>query len=82
GTFYVHERLSAVKQFIAENLCNPEQEFHLLLPGGSKLTDDSSSLMELKLVPAVLFNFFWTNGPSDSNSSFLKPDIMALLEDL
>ncbi|GBN08617.1 UBX domain-containing protein 6 [Araneus ventricosus] len=82
GTFYVHERLSAVKQFIAENLCNPEQEFHLLLPGGSKLTDDSSSLMELKLVPAVLLNFFWTNGPSDSNSSFLKPDIMALLEDL
>ncbi|XP_055936378.1 UBX domain-containing protein 6-like [Argiope bruennichi] len=82
GTFYVHERLSAVKQFIAENLCNPEQEFHLLLPGGSKLTEDSNSLMELKLVPAVLLNFLWTDGPSNSNSSFLKPDIMALLEDL
>ncbi|GIX70183.1 UBX domain-containing protein 6 [Caerostris extrusa] len=81
GTFYVHERLSSVKNFVAENLYNPEREFHLLLPGGIKLTDDAS-LLELKLVPAVLLNFLWSDGLSDSSSNFLKPDVMALLTNL
>ncbi|GFU35333.1 UBX domain-containing protein 6 [Nephila pilipes] len=81
GTFYVHERLSAVKQFVSENLQDPEREFYLLLPGGSKLIDDNS-LIELKLVPAVLLNFLWSDGSCGTNSSCLKPDVMVLLADV
>lgn len=81
GTFYVHERLSAVKQYVVENLHDPEREFNLLLPGGSKLVCDDNSLLELKLVPAVLLNFLWSDG-SCGATHYLKPDVMVLLADL
>ncbi|GFQ98824.1 UBX domain-containing protein 6 [Trichonephila clavata] len=81
GTFYVHERLSAVKQYVAENLNDPEREFYLMLPGGSKLVEDDNSLLELKLVPAVLLNFLWSDG-SCGTTHYLKPDVMVLLADL
>ncbi|GFQ96020.1 hypothetical protein TNCT_390201 [Trichonephila clavata] len=71
--------MSAVKQYVAEKLNDPEIEFYLLLPDASKLFDNS--FLELKLVPAVLLNFLWSDG-SCGTIHYLKPDVMVLLADL
>lgn len=81
GTFSVYEKLSAVREFVAENLQDPSKEFDFLLPGGIKLSDDDQSLLQLKLVPAVILNFQALNdGPS--NEVFLNSRCMALLSEL
>ncbi|XP_042895062.1 UBX domain-containing protein 6 [Parasteatoda tepidariorum] len=82
GTFYVHEKLQAVKEFVAEYLRDPSKSFQILLPGGLKLTDNSLSLLELKLVPAAVLNLLWENGSGEDNGSYLKPEIVALLSDV
>ncbi|XP_035209030.1 UBX domain-containing protein 6-like [Stegodyphus dumicola] len=79
GTFYVYEKLLAVKNFIMENLAEPQKQFNLLLPGGFRLTDDEQSLLELKLVPAVILNFQWLNESSTQNVSYLKHETLSLL---
>ncbi|KFM75972.1 UBX domain-containing protein 6, partial [Stegodyphus mimosarum] len=79
GTFYVYEKLLAVKNFIMENLAETQKQFNLLLPGGFKLTYDDQSLLELKLVPAVILNFQWLNESSTESVSYLKHETLSLL---
>jgi len=82
GTFSVYERLSAVREFVAENLADPCMEFDVLLPGGIKVSDESQSLLEAKLVPAVVLNFQASDEISMSRSAFLNSDCLVLLSDL
>eukprot|EP00088_Acartia_fossae_P037297 TRINITY_DN3846_c0_g1_i1.p1 TRINITY_DN3846_c0_g1~~TRINITY_DN3846_c0_g1_i1.p1 ORF type:complete len:452 (-),score=134.37 TRINITY_DN3846_c0_g1_i1:465-1820(-) len=59
GTFSVYEALSAVADFVTENLEMP-LPFHLMdTVTGARLQEMSSSLQELGLVPASILNFRW-----------------------
>jgi UBX domain-containing protein 6 len=82
GTFSVYEKLSAVREFVAENLADPSIEFDLLLSGGIKVSDDNQSLHDHKLIPAVVLNFQASDETSLSGSAFLNSECMALLSDL
>ncbi|XP_054710322.1 UBX domain-containing protein 6-like [Uloborus diversus] len=81
GTFYVYEKLAAVIEFIKENLSDPEKDFQLLLLGGVKVSDSEKSLLELKLVPAVLLNFQYSSDIPSETVSYLKSDTLSLLTD-
>lgn len=59
GTFAVHEQLSAVTEFVGENLETPLPFLLLDNVNGAKLADQEKSLTELGLVPASLLNFCW-----------------------
>lgn len=56
GTFSVHERLSAVRAFLVEQLeeCPDGGEPELLSPGGQRLDQPEASLLQLGLVPSVV----------------------------
>lgn len=85
GTFSVKECLRDVKCFIIENLNDPSKEFELLSPGGQKLIKDEERLLELHLVPAVILHLRFVEkleGKQIQEDSFLKPEIMALLQSI
>lgn len=49
-----------------------------------QITESEQSLYDLKLVPAVMFNFEWDLSVQDPNlddSVYLKPDTLVLLQD-
>uniref|UniRef100_A0A146MC62 UBX domain-containing protein 6 n=1 Tax=Lygus hesperus TaxID=30085 RepID=A0A146MC62_LYGHE len=79
GTFNVYEKARAVKEFVLENLSS-EGEFALKNALGQELTpeEDDSTLLELKLVPAVLLTFAWRQ--PDAPASFLSQDALQLLQ--
>jgi len=59
GTFSVYEQLSAVLDFVADNLEVP-LPFHLVdTVTGGKMLDTNPTLQELGLVPASILNFRW-----------------------
>jgi len=59
GTFGVREELSAVFEFITENLETP-LPFHILdSVTGARLDNAAASLQDLQLVPASIVNFCW-----------------------
>jgi UBX domain-containing protein 6 len=59
GTFSVYEQLSAVLDFVTDNLEVP-LPFHLLdSVNGAKMLDMAPTLQELGLVPASILNFRW-----------------------
>lgn len=83
GTFGVHEKFEEVLKFIRENLVNDWRPFFLSISGGGKVTDSEQSLVELHLVPAVVFNFEWDPEVQDPNlddSIFLRPETLVLLQ--
>lgn len=82
GTFSVYEKLQKVREFVSENLDNPNREFDLLLPGGIKLTDENLNLLELKLVPAAVLNFHLSSDNNLPRNGFLNSECMSLLSDL
>lgn len=82
GTFSVYEKLQAVREFVAENMADPSREFNLLLPGGVKLTDETQSLLELKLIPAVVLNFQVSVEDDSSENVYLNSECLSLLSDL
>ncbi|XP_045584960.1 UBX domain-containing protein 6 [Procambarus clarkii] len=83
GTFGVHEKFEEVLKFIRENLVNDWRPFFLSLSGGGKVVETEQSLVELRLVPAVVLNFKWDPSIEDPNlddSVFLKSDTLMLLQ--
>lgn len=83
GTFGVHEKFAEVIKFIRENLVNDWRPFFLNLSGGGKVTEEDQSLVELRFVPAVVFNFTWDLSVQDPNlddTVFLKPETLMLLQ--
>ncbi|XP_076060811.1 UBX domain-containing protein 6-like [Oratosquilla oratoria] len=82
GTFYVYEKFGNVLLFIRENLVQDWRPFILNLSGGGKIDEEEQSLVELRLVPAVLLNFSWDpsiQDPSLEDNVFLKQETMMLL---
>nr|XP_053646997.1 UBX domain-containing protein 6-like [Cherax quadricarinatus] len=83
GTFGVHEKFEEVINFIRENLVNDWRPFFLSLSGGGKVTESEQSLVELRLVPAVVLNFKWDPSIEDPNlddTVYLKPETLMLLQ--
>lgn len=87
GTFSVYEKFSEVTNFIEQNLDNSTPLFHLYSPTGHRLeeSDKTSTLVDLRLVPATILSFQWDPLISDEmakNNSYLKPEVMMLLQPL
>ncbi|KAG7176729.1 UBX domain-containing protein 6-like [Homarus americanus] len=83
GTFGVHEKVEEVMKFIRECLVNDWRPFFLSLSGGGKVTETEQSLVELRLVPAVVLNFKWDPSIQDPNLDdyvFLNPETLMLLQ--
>lgn len=78
GTFSVHEPLAAVREFLLDNVEKTESECTLVSPSGHTLDDPKATLLELKLVPAVVLTASWGQAkPPD-----LLPDLKALVQPL
>ncbi|KAL8609906.1 hypothetical protein ACOMHN_016381 [Nucella lapillus] len=58
GVFKAHEKLSAVRQFVGEQL-GTWLPFNLVTATGQRLIDDGATLAELSLAPAAVVNFSW-----------------------
>lgn len=92
GTFNVYEKLEAVLTFVRENLgCHEGEEaqrpFVLTNPTGQKLfegcDESGTTLLDLKLVPATIFNFSWNKPcPSGVEEVFLKQEILSLMHEV
>lgn len=82
GTFGAYEKISAVEEFIRENLMNEQLPFILTTAVGNKLTNPDARLIELELVPAAIMNFqsLLPAPPSGKQGDipFLKPETVAL----
>ncbi|KAL3178517.1 hypothetical protein MRX96_038412 [Rhipicephalus microplus] len=78
GTFSVHEPLAAVREFLLDNVEKTKSECTLVSPSGHTLDDPKATLLELKLVPAVVLTASWGQAkPPD-----LLPDLKALVQPL
>lgn len=89
GTFSVYEKVSDVIDFVQENLEHSGLPFVLTTPTGHKLEEDDrdSTLMDLRLVPATILLFQWDPMVAEdiaraSHNTFLKPDVMMLMQSL
>uniref|UniRef100_A0A131XFH7 Putative ubiquitin regulatory protein n=1 Tax=Hyalomma excavatum TaxID=257692 RepID=A0A131XFH7_9ACAR len=80
GTFSVHEPLGAVREFLLENMEEGAQgsECTLVSPSGQTLDNSKATLLELKLVPAVVLTASW----SQSKPPDLLPELRALVQPL
>jgi len=84
GTFSVYEKYEEVVKFVEENLITA-CEFSLLIPDMGrplKLEDYSKTLMELRLVPATVLIFRSEETTDSAMISYLKPDVITLLQNL
>ncbi|MPC10104.1 UBX domain-containing protein 6 [Portunus trituberculatus] len=84
GTFGVNEKFEEVVKFVRENLVNDWRPFFLNLSGGGKVTEEEQTLVELRLVPAVVFNFEWdfeVQDPNLDDNVFLRPETLSLLQE-
>lgn len=83
GTFGVHEKFQAVIDFVTENLTNSTRPFTLKELPHRSFTNDcfDKTLIELKLVPAVVVSFFWENKQDkDESEGYLKEDILQYIQ--
>ena len=80
----MYEKYEEVIKFVEENLITTG-EFSLLVPDAGKTLkpeDYDKTLMELRLVPATVLIFRPNSTIDDSSISYLKPDVIALLQNL
>ncbi|RZC43041.1 UBX domain-containing protein 6, partial [Asbolus verrucosus] len=89
GTFSVYEKFSEVLDFVQDNLEHSGLPFILTSPTGHKFeeSDNDTSLAQLKLVPAIILTFQWDPSVAEEflkagNTSYLKPEIMLLIQQL
>ncbi|KAK7102075.1 UBX domain-containing protein 6-like [Littorina saxatilis] len=90
GVFKAREKLSAVREFVGENLID-WLPFNLTTATGQKLTEDNVTLAELGLAPAAVVNFSWdaevqaditAQKGAQKDGSYLKPEVMALIQSM
>ncbi|KAK6176724.1 hypothetical protein SNE40_014967 [Patella caerulea] len=89
GTFRALEKLSALLDFVRENLVNDWMPFLLSSSTGEKLLEEDLTLAELGLVPAAVVNFAWdptvmaevtAQQGASASSNILKPEVAALIQ--
>ncbi|KAK3579399.1 hypothetical protein CHS0354_029707 [Potamilus streckersoni] len=90
GTFKAFEKLSAIFEFVRENLTENWMPFHLVTQTGQRLTEDSS-LAEFGLAPAAVVNLEWDKAVLKDiaaqqgelcQKQVLKPELMAFITTL
>lgn len=90
GIFKAHEKFSALKEFVGEQLID-WLPFHLTTPTGQRLTEEALTLAELNLAPAAVVNFTWepevmkdirAQKGSHNAGPYLKPETMQLIQSL
>lgn len=91
GTFRATEKVSSLYDFVRKTLQLDWIPFTLSSQTGHKLTEESSTLAESDLVPAVVVNFSYdeqvlkemtAQQGSHAISSYLKPELMASIKAL
>lgn len=91
GIFRANEKLSCLYDFIRSSLENDWMPFILQTSNGSKLTEETKTMAELGLCPAVVLHFVWDESimkdvhaaqGGGATSSILKSDIMAHIQSL
>lgn len=89
GTFRVQEKVSALFEFVRENVEMDFIPFQLITSASQKLDEDSLTLAEAGLMPSALINFSWdpavlaeVKAQKGLSKSSLKPDIMILIQNL
>lgn len=91
GTFKANEKLSSAFGYVRENLANDWIPFTLCTQTGQKLVESDKTLAELGLTPAAVVNFEWdktvmadvtAQQGASQQTTILKPEIMALLQDM
>jgi UBX domain-containing protein 6 len=84
----VYDKLSEVYSFVNENIEHTNLPFVLISPAGSKLSqqeDSERTLVDLRLVPAVMLTFAWDSSVieevhrSNQSDVYLKPEVMLLV---
>lgn len=85
----MYEKYSEVLEFVQENLENPGLPFDLTSPTGHKFEEEEKdkTLMDLRLVPATILLFQWDSSIAEdiatgSNNTYLKPEVMMLMQPL
>jgi len=76
GTFSVYEQLSAVIQFVTDNLEFPLPFKLIDSTTGARINQEQATLMETGLVPASLFNFSWEDDMQDATTTFLATSLI------
>ncbi|XP_018099022.1 UBX domain-containing protein 6 isoform X2 [Xenopus laevis] len=90
GIFYARERVSDLFDFVREQLQNDWLPYELLAPGGHKVEDEQSTLIECGLVPSALLTFRWDAavladveaGGGQNSVSVIKPELLLKVEQL
>lgn len=91
GTFSVYDKFSEVYNFVNDNVEHKGLPFVLISPSGSKLLVDEEaekSLMDLRLIPAVILKFAWDSSvaeavdQSNQRDVYLKPEVMMLVTNI
>ena len=90
GVFKAHEKLTALRQFVGEQLVS-WLPFNLVTSTGQRLTEDSATLAELNLAPAAVVNFSWdeevqadiaAQRGAHQPGPYLKEETIALIQSL
>ncbi|ODN03442.1 UBX domain-containing protein 6 [Orchesella cincta] len=85
GTFWAHEKLSDLHDFVQQNLLAEDLKFTLKMPRGEALQPSDATLSENRLPPASILNFHVENPPpgiASGEISYLKPEILALVKSM
>ncbi|XP_053559128.1 UBX domain-containing protein 6 isoform X2 [Bombina bombina] len=90
GMFYAREKVSALSDFVRDQLQTDWLPFELLAPGGHKLEDEHVAFNECGLVPSALLTFRWDAAVladveaagGQEIKSVLKPELLAKAETL
>ncbi|XP_041445701.1 UBX domain protein 6 L homeolog isoform X2 [Xenopus laevis] len=90
GIFFARERISALFDFVREQLQDDWLPYELLAPGGHKVKDEQATLIECGLVPSALLTFRWDAavmadveaGGGHGSVSVIKPELLSKVEQL
>lgn len=89
GTFSVYEKFGEVYAFVQDNLEHSGLPFNLNTAVGQRFEDGDmeSTLADLRLVPATILMFQWDSSIEKEiqlagNMTFLKPEVMMLVQSL
>ncbi|XP_070536590.1 UBX domain-containing protein 6-like [Ptychodera flava] len=90
GVFRVREKLSALFEFVRQNLSNDWMPFNLSMSTGQRLTEEDAMLVSLQLVPAAVVNFSWDQSvmsdvaavQGSTQEKYLKPALLDLIQRL
>lgn len=89
GTFSVYEKFIDILEFVRDSLEHDGLPFVLTAPTGLRFEDKDydSTLADLRLVPATILIFQWDPAfdeeiKASGNITYLKPDILMLMQEL